>query len=238
MSLGGGSYVFSPEEKRLRVKIQSARSRFRRRDKINADQRAIYHRDPKAWMERNKKSVKKHAIKIAARKQKWVNENRERVRANHLAWRRERRSHVRSKSREWKRRNRDQVAASAARYYSKNRGAILARGQAYSQSHPEVGRQRTAKRRALQNSVLLGDIKIIRNWETKWRSAKSVSCFWCQGTFHPSRCESDHIVAIANHGAHSIENLCISCQRCNRRKNAKSLEQWNAKLVEPVLAFY
>ncbi len=56
--------------------------------------------------------------------------------------------------------------------------------------------------------------------------AQSLSrCYICNNEFG-YRWEIDHINPIKLGGDNSLDNLAIACQSCNRRKSAKSLEQY------------
>lgn len=90
-------------------------------------------------------------------------------------------------------------------------------------------------KRARRCGVVIGDLEVIRVWETKWRKSKRVRCYWCRGFFQGSACCLDHIVSFKNGGPHSIENLCIACGPCNYGKQAKPLELWNEQIENPTL---
>lgn len=77
--------------------------------------------------------------------------------------------------------------------------------------------------------------KAIAQWERSWKRRKRVRCYWCANKFTGKVCHADHIIPLASGGAHSLENLCIACSNCNRRKNAKALGDWNATITHPVL---
>jgi 5-methylcytosine-specific restriction endonuclease McrA len=102
-------------------------------------------------------------------------------------------------------------------------------------NHPEKVRSNSAKRRAMERGSRVGNMVLITAWERRWRNRKTVRCYWCRGKFSPSECHTDHVVALANGGEHSVENLAISCSHCNLEKNSKRLDEWNQRLNQPVL---
>jgi 5-methylcytosine-specific restriction endonuclease McrA len=46
-----------------------------------------------------------------------------------------------------------------------------------------------------------------------------------RGTFHPRAPEMDHIVALANGGSHTWDNVQCACRECNGKKRTKSFGQ-------------
>lgn len=96
-------------------------------------------------------------------------------------------------------------------------------------------RQKEHKRRAAKNGSTIGDTRVIAEWERAWKRRVSVACYWCMAKVNPSTAHSDHIMPISKGGAHALENLCISCAKCNLAKSSKLPSDWNATLSQPVL---
>lgn len=96
-------------------------------------------------------------------------------------------------------------------------------------------RDRGHIRRLKEKGITPKDSKLIRKWETAWRSKPKAICYWCTKIFKANICHVDHIVPVKLYGPHEIGNLCIACPRCNLRKSAKTINQWNEKLERPVL---
>lgn len=49
-------------------------------------------------------------------------------------------------------------------------------------------------------------------------------CTYCgtaEGSF-----DVDHIIPRSRGGSNAVDNLCVACVRCNRRKNARTREEW------------
>jgi 5-methylcytosine-specific restriction endonuclease McrA len=90
-------------------------------------------------------------------------------------------------------------------------------------------------RRARERNATIGDCDVILKWEKSYRSNFAIRCYWCRDIFNGMDCHTDHIIPLSKHGPHEIGNLCVACSDCNLRKHAKTLEDWNSSLVEPVL---
>lgn len=91
------------------------------------------------------------------------------------------------------------------------------------------------RRRARKKNNSIGNVAQIAAWEIAWRRSKLVTCYWCKRRVSGKKAHMDHINPLSKGGAHSIENLCISCQPCNSRKHSTVLYDWNQKITMPVL---
>lgn len=90
-------------------------------------------------------------------------------------------------------------------------------------------------RKARKRAAVVYGAKEILAWERKWRSNRTAKCYWCGGRFRTTECHTDHVIALIKGGVHTLENLAISCGRCNLSKGGKSLTEWNDNLTQPVL---
>lgn len=67
--------------------------------------------------------------------------------------------------------------------------------------------------------------------------ANSNHCYWCGSHVKKSEVHIDHIIALSKGGTHNIENLCVSCARCNLKKNSMGLDRWTKYMDAPQLVF-
>ena len=79
------------------------------------------------------------------------------------------------------------------------------------------------------------ELKKIKEWMTKWKSLKVVTCYWCQSKGSTKKYHADHIIPLAKGGLHSLDNLCISCASCNMQKSAKMPSEFVMTLTSPTL---
>lgn len=164
-----------------------------------------------------------------------MGDNRENRATYMKVWREKNKERRAATRRVWNENNKEKRALSRRAWGQKNKEKVAADNRVWIATHPEIARRHTHKRRAQKRNARIGDPKLISKWEKSWRSKKSVRCYWCSKRVSPKKCHADHVVALANRGEHSVENLCISCASCNLSKNSKPLESWNATLIQPVL---
>ena len=132
----------------------------------------------------------------------------------------------------------EKVKATQARYRERNREQRRIT-QKLRRGNPEAKmkhRLESSKRRAIaKNQSTKADFKLIAKWCAQWSKGKAGKCYWCKSIEKTSVLHMDHIVALSVGGSHIISNLCLSCAPCNHRKGAKTIDQWNLSLLEPVL---
>lgn len=134
--------------------------------------------------------------------------------------------------------------------YLRRKEKHLNEGKAWRLKHPDKAKKyhanwlaknpaRCSHHRAIRRARIfrstIGNLDVIEKWEKKWKSEKTVKCYWCCQYYPPTKCATDHIVSLSRNGSHSIENLCISCRLCNAKKHARSTQVWNSELESPSL---
>lgn len=160
---------------------------------------------------------------------------------------------IRSKDRAYRLRIKDEMKIRKATFYKKNKEKIVAYTKLYNARRREIKRvynrsyrlseRGSSVRRALQlareskkrGASSVCDIARIDIWISSWRKKKRVRRYWCNQYFNGKKCHADHIHPLSKGGAHSLENLCISCAPCNRSKGALPLFQWEKSLTQPSL---
>jgi 5-methylcytosine-specific restriction endonuclease McrA len=161
--------------------------------------------------------------------------NRDKIRAYNVKayWRDPAKS--RSLARKYAEAHAPERCLKAKAYYEKNAEYIKARQRAAYAEHPETFRVHLYKRRARQHDAAIGtDRKAYASFIRQVRTAKSLSCYWCNKTIPKGKRHIDHIVPIAKGGADSVENLAASCARCNQTKKAKLPHEFSPQLLLPI----
>lgn len=95
----------------------------------------------------------------------------------------------------------------------------------WTKRNPEKAYITSSKRRALkkQASVNLASIK---QFVLSVKSKKTVKCYYCTRRVRSNSIHFDHIVPLSKGGAHSVDNLCVSCADCNLKKHDKTPQAW------------
>ena len=187
--------------------IKESRARYYQENKEEIIRRAAEYRS------KNKEKIKEyHRIRRITHKEKIA----ESKRARHLA-------------------NKEKLNAISAAYRMNNKRKIAIGKSRWKSENKEMVKQSNQARRARKKNATVGDLTQIAAWEKAWKSSKRVVCFWCFESVAPNTAHTDHVIPLSKGGSHSIENLCISCAKCNLRKHDKSLSAWNSQIAQPVL---
>lgn len=245
--------------KASRAKRKANGGPLRTRIKLTAEQRVINRAAAtKRWRDRNREVCKERSRKSAS---KYYHKNRAKCaekaakfRATHkdeksiynAEYRAAHKADYDSYMKEWKAKNKDALTARRKANYEANRDAFLTEKREYyiknrdtirakKKTNREPSRRNEDIRRARKAGATVGDLRLIAEWEKRWRRKPLVRCYWCRSDIKPAVATRDHIVPLARDGEHSVANLVVSCGSCNSKKHARPLDKWNATLEQPVL---
>ena len=69
-----------------------------------------------------------------------------------------------------------------------------------------------------------------RRWRDQHATSQDGLCRWCYVKMTPDgnkrQVTLDHLISRALGGAHSFDNTCAACGKCNRKKGDMPLDQW------------
>ena len=245
--------------KASRAKRKANGGPLRTRIKLTAEQRVINRAEAtKRWRDRNREVCKERSRKSAS---KYYYKNRAKCgekaakfRATHkdeksiynAEYRAANKSKLDAYMKGWYRRNKDALTARNKARYEASRDAYLAQKREYyiknrdairakKKTNREPSRRNEDIRRARKSGATVGDLRLIAEWEKRWRRKPLVRCYWCRSDIKPAVATRDHLVPLSRGGEHSASNLVVSCGSCNSKKHARPLDKWNATLEQPVL---
>lgn len=185
-----------------------------------------YHRKDcktceKEYMRNRYKSDPEHIIEIVRRHaRKYPDRTKERL----AKWQKSHREHCLNYSRNYNEANREKRQA----YHEANREKRKAYNREYARNHPHGVQEKQARRRARKSKVSF-DARVSRK---KVIERDNSTCYLCKKILERTEIVFDHVLPIARGGAHSFENLKVSCALCNARKGAKTLEEYYSYCVE------
>ena len=168
---------------------------------------------PGAMAKYHAKSYAKHKETRLAKAHEWYRSNTKNHRAACDRWRRnnpERNREITRKDNngeahvKWKRSHPESVKKVYRDYYHRNKAAFVLKSK----------RRRAKIKGCVVNRNADAFYKFVR-------SKKRIRCYYCGGWVSGKEAHIDHVIALAKSGNHSSENLCASCERCNKRKCAK-----------------
>lgn len=195
----------------------------------------LAHKDVIGDRARRYKIVNKATVK-AKRHASYV-ANVEAVQAKHRQYYLANREKVLAKNKRWSESNKDKRSKYSSKWINANPAKRRQYRKNWESSHPTQCRERTSLYKARKRGARIGKNSDIRRWLESWHGKKSVKCFWCNGSFPPRDCHQDHIAPLSKGGAHSVENLCVSCATCNIKKYNTLPDAWNEQLEQPRLFF-
>ena len=209
-----------PPPDRSAAQIRNARYRQRHHDELLARKRAwaSAHRD------QAKQYYQGHRGEIIDRVRKWREQYPERCLDKAKLWYREHRERALKNVKSWQSGHPEEVKAFKRASYRRRMATPKGRALILMGAH---------KRRALLVKATV-NLRSITDWMERVRSKPTARCYYCQQRIASSTIHFDHIVALSRGGPHSVENLCVSCSRCNRRKWNKPIRAW-VKMGQQIL---
>ncbi|MBI5618774.1 MAG: HNH endonuclease [Gammaproteobacteria bacterium] len=201
----------------------------------------------KAYYEENREEIIRKVVDWQARNREhkqqyqagWYADNRTRLLEKQAHWYREnpdkvaayRASHaaeIQTRMREWRTANQADIRRYMERWRSENAEHLADYSRTYRKEHPEVKRLAESKRRAQKRQAPREAVSM-RRIVTMYAEQEG-RCVYCEKEltheFH-----IDHRTPLARGGHHIAANLQLLCPRCNKRKHAKTHDEFMAVLA-------
>jgi len=148
-------------------------------------------------------------------------ENGDELRRNEAEYRKKNIEKVRGYQNRWYKRNRESEIARLTKYYKDNpdkKAAHAANSEAWRKANRDKSRSYVRNRRARikqsEGQHTAEDIK-------RLIAGQKGHCWWCSKKIPDDKHHVDHRIPIAKGGGNGVENLVISCARCNHKKSSK-----------------
>lgn len=201
--------------------------------------RSEYNRE---WYQKNKERVQKHKSiymrqryakkrdEILAKRAVCHRVNGDKIRAQQREYRLRKIEQRRKSCREWHAAHKDDPelkrrhSARGKADYLKNKDRIRAKHKEWLKRNPGYTAAVKHRRRLIENASK--NLATIKAWMKSVKSKSKAVCYYCQKTIPSKGLHFDHIIALANGGAHDVSNLCVSCPRCNLTKQDKEISAW------------
>lgn len=204
------------------------------RERKNARSREHYKENRDRILARNKLHYQNHKERISKYWKERYGNHREEILARNKAYRLSHKQQWNERSARWRKNNLEKSAEIQHRWYESNKKEFNRNHRKYVKEHPEIYVAASQKRRALKAKSAI-NLAAIQKWMQRVRSSKNSRCYYCSNLVSGSDLHFDHIIPLSKGGPHTVENLCVSCAKCNLTKRAKHITAW-VKIGQQVLA--
>ena len=113
--------------------------------------------------------------------------------------------------------HREEIAERGRRYRKANRDYVVEYRAAHRDEYQAYARNRKARKLAAPGTHTADDVQ-------EQHERQRGRCFWCHEKL--TEYHVDHVIPLAGGGGNGIENIVVSCPRCNLSKGAKHPTDW------------
>lgn len=194
------------------TRCPDCRKRYKR-EYISRNREKIYEAN-RIWRMNNPEKQKK-AVDA------WGEKNPDKLKEYQDKYRAKNKSHCNAKAAEWRRNNPDKVKKNWAEYSKANPDKLSEMRKIFRDANPmKVKASKHVRRVRLPNAIRKLDIDHLNNL----MALQGGKCVYCKVSL--TSYQIDHILPVAKGGDNRKENIQLLCATCNRRKGAKTHEEY------------
>lgn len=119
---------------------------------------------------------------------------------------------------EYYKNNKERISSRSRKYHLKHKERILSRVKEWSKNNKD--KVRTIKQNYKHKRRVKESTGVKTSDLVEWKNKESKVCYWC-GVSCESDYHVDHYEPLSKGGSHDIDNLVISCPKCNLSKSSK-----------------
>ncbi len=177
----------------------------------------------------------------------WSNNNKDRVRSTERAWRDRNKERLalreklrvrdyksvsyRKYRRQYVEEHKREVSRGHHSWYLRNKEKVKGQATRWHRAHPHKRAEIEASRRAKIRNADPHDRALMSKFYAHARTARRISCYWCNKRIPMGKRQIDHIHALSGDGLHTIHNLCVSCPSCNWSKHDRPANEFSTQLI-------
>jgi 5-methylcytosine-specific restriction endonuclease McrA len=164
------------------------------------------------------------------RSKKSYHDNLEHHREYSRQWRAKHPGKAAEYSREWRAKsedNRQKQREANLRWYYNNHDYALARNREWQRANPAKlyiqSARRYARKKKVGGRITAFDVK-------RMYKSQNGRCWYCLCDLKNTGYHIDHRIPLSRDGTNQLNNLCLSCPKCNLSKGAKLPQEWIGRL--------
>ena len=187
------------------------------KDKIKEQRRQSYLSHSEEVKEKRRQYCKDNPLKIKKQKREYYLRHKEEIKAKTKEYYKDNIEDIKIKNIEYRKKNFEKLKQAKQKYVSENKEKVRERHRRYMNTEKGklIAKNMKHKRRAAEKK---GDVTT-KQLEKLYIETKC--CYWCNCKLNKKNTHLDHYIPLAKGGKHTISNLVLSCDVCNRVKSSK-----------------
>lgn len=200
----------------INCKVCCKAYRDNNKDIIIERRKAFYKNNKNAILKQRKEYYLENKEEILDKRKKYCDKNKKVILSKNREYRTKNIELLRENCKTYETDNKESLSEYRRDYYIKNKEKISTYGKTYKASLNGKMSQKNSihKRRTKEKQ---GDVTTSQFLELQ-QNAKV--CYWCNCSLKKAKVHIDHYVPLSKGGKHTLDNLVVSCQKCNNQKHS------------------